>query len=95
MKVSSDFPGNLALTRMFGEFSAVWLCHETKHEKSSKNSGKIFRCHQDPNSETQKTFGILFREYCFREENSLSLGEFWGKLGEFCEKLGEFALSHK
>ena len=27
--------------------------------------------------------GILFREYCFGEENSLSLTEFWGKLGEF------------
>ena len=39
--------------------------------------------------------GILFREYCFGEENSLSLTEFWGKLGEFCEKLGEFALAHK
>ena len=38
---------------------------------------------------------ILFREYCFGEENSLSLTEFWGKLGEFCEKLGEFALAHK
>ena len=36
--------------------------------------------------------GILFREYCFREENSLSLTEFYGKLGEFSEKLGEFAL---
>ena len=35
--------------------------------------------------------GILFREYCFGEENSLSLTEFCGKLGEFCEKLGEFA----
>ena len=35
-----------------------------------------------------------FREYCFEEENSLSLTEFCGKLGEFCEKLGEFALAH-
>ena len=44
----------------------------------------------------RKTGGILFREYCFGEENSLSrLTEFWGKLGEFCEKLGEFALAHK
>ena len=34
-------------------------------------------------------------EYCFREENKLSLTEFWGKLGGFCEKLGEFALVHK
>ena len=34
------------------------------------------------------------REYCFGEENSLSLTEFWGKLGEFCEKLGEFNLAH-
>ena len=34
-------------------------------------------------------------EYCFGEENSLSLTEFWGKLGEFWEKLGEFALTHK
>ena len=42
-----------------------------------------------------ETGGILFREYCFGEENSLSLTEFWGKLGEFCEKLGEFALAHK
>ena len=32
--------------------------------------------------------GILFREHCVGEENSLSLGE-------FCEKLGEFALSNK
>ena len=39
--------------------------------------------------------GILFREYCFGEENSLSLTEFGGKLGEFCEKLGEFDLAHK
>ena len=31
---------------------------------------------------------LMFREYCFGEENSLSL---YGKLGEFCEKLGEFA----
>ena len=38
---------------------------------------------------------MLFREYCFGEENSLSLTEFWGKLGEFCEKLGEFALQCK
>ena len=30
--------------------------------------------------------GILFREYCFGEESSLSLTEFYGKLGEFCEK---------
>ena len=37
------------------------------------------------------TGGILFREYCLGEENSLSLTEFWGKLGEFWEKLGEFA----
>ena len=34
---------------------------------------------------------IVFREYSFREENSLSLTEFWGKLGKLCEKLGEFA----
>ena len=38
---------------------------------------------------------ILFREYRFGEENSLSLTEFWGKLGEFFEKLGEFVLAHK
>ena len=45
----------------------------------------------------QETGGILFREYCFGEESSLSLTEFYGKLGEFCEfqKLGEFALAHK
>ena len=42
-----------------------------------------------------KGSGILFREYCFGEENSLSLTEFWGKLREFCEKLGEFAFAHK
>ena len=29
---------------------------------------------------------FVFREYCFGEENSLSLTEFSGKLGEFCEK---------
>ena len=39
--------------------------------------------------------GILFREYCFGEENSLSLTEFCGKLGEFGEQLAEFALTHK
>ena len=39
--------------------------------------------------------GILFQEYCFGGENSLSLTEFWGKLGEFCEELGEFVLAHK
>ena len=43
----------------------------------------------------RKRGGILFREHCFGEENSLSLTEFYGKLGEFCEKLGEFALAHK
>ena len=43
----------------------------------------------------QETGGILFREYCFGEGNSLSLTEFWGKLGEFSEKLGEFAFAHK
>ena len=32
-------------------------------------------------------------QYCFGEENSLSLSEFWGRLGEFCEKLGEFVLA--
>ena len=42
-----------------------------------------------------ETGGILFREYCFGEENSLSLTEFSGKFGEFCEKLGEFTLAHK
>ena len=42
----------------------------------------------------KETGGILFREYCFRDEKSLSLTEFWGKLGEFCEKLGELALAH-
>ena len=35
---------------------------------------------------------MLFREYCFGRENSLS---FFGKLGEFCAKLGEFAFAHK
>ena len=44
---------------------------------------------------TWGTGGILFREYCFGEEDSLSLTEFYGELGEFCEKLGEFALAHK
>ena len=39
--------------------------------------------------------GILFREHCFGEENSLSITEFWGELGEFCEKLGEFAFTHR
>ena len=43
----------------------------------------------------EETGGILFREYCFGEENSLSLTEFYGKLGECCEKLGEFALAQK
>ena len=38
---------------------------------------------------------VLFREYCFGEENSLSLTQFWGKLVEFCEELGEFAFTHK
>ena len=33
-----------------------------------------------------ETGRILFREYCFGEENSLSLTEFWGKLSELCEK---------
>ena len=33
-----------------------------------------------------ETGGILFREYCFGEKNSL-------KLGEFCEELGEFAFT--
>ena len=42
-----------------------------------------------------ETGGILFREYCYGEENSLSLTEFYGKLGEFCDKLGEFVLAHK
>ena len=42
-----------------------------------------------------ETGGILFREYCFGEENSLSLTEFCGKLGEFCDKLGEFMFTHK
>ena len=42
-----------------------------------------------------ETGGILFREYCFGEEDSLSLNGFYGKLGEFCEKLGELALAHK
>ena len=43
----------------------------------------------------RKPGGILFREYCFGGENSLSLTEFWGKLGEFWGKLGEFASVHK
>ena len=38
---------------------------------------------------------MLFREYSFGQENSLSLTEFCGNLGELCEKLGEFALAHK
>ena len=38
--------------------------------------------------------GILFREYCFGEENSLSLTDFYGRLGEFCEHFGKFALAH-
>ena len=45
--------------------------------------------------EFEETGGILFREYCFGEENSLSFTEFLGKLGEFCAKLGEFALAQK
>ena len=44
---------------------------------------------------SQETGGVLFREYCFGEENSLSLTEFYGELGEFCQKLGEFAWAHK
>ena len=43
----------------------------------------------------RKRAEYMFREYCFGEENSLSLTEFCGKLGEFCEKLCEFALAHK
>ena len=43
---------------------------------------------------SQETGGILFQKYCLREENSLSLTEFWVKLGEFCEKLDEFASAH-
>ena len=39
--------------------------------------------------------GILSRQYCVGEENSVSLTEFYGKLGEFCEKLGEFVLAHR
>ena len=52
---------------------------------------------QDPlrAEELGNNSGRLFREYCFGEENSLSLTEFWGKLGEFCEELGEFAFTHK
>ena len=37
--------------------------------------------------DTRKYGQNTVREYCFGEENSLSLTEFWGKLGEFCEKL--------
>ena len=50
-----------------------------------------------PPRDMQETAGILFREYCFGEENSLSLTELRGKLGELCEKkkLGEFTLAHK
>ena len=46
-----------------------------------------------PQSPKQETGRILFREYCFGEENSLSLTEFYGKLGEFGERLGEFAFA--
>ena len=60
---------------------------------SSKTGGLTF--FEDFRIVFWETGGMLFREYCFREENSLSLTEFWGKLGEFCEKLGEFALAHK
>ena len=42
----------------------------------------------------EETGGILFREYCFGEENSLSLTEFWGKLGELCEKNSVSSLLH-
>ena len=35
---------------------------------------------------SRATGGIMFREYCFEEENSLSLTEFYGKLNEFCRK---------
>ena len=45
---------------------------------------------------SEETGGILFQEYCFGEENSLSLTEFYGKLGELWKiKLCEFALAHK
>ena len=49
----------------------------------------------DPSFPEKKTGRILFREYCFGREKSLSLAEFYGKLGEFSEKLGESALAHK
>ena len=39
------------------------------------------------------TGGILFREYCLGEENSLT--SLLRKLGEFCEKLSEFAFANK
>ena len=61
----------------------------------STNRAGILKSPQTIEDNAKETGGILLREYCFGEENSLSLTEFRGKLCEFCEKLGELALAHK
>ena len=65
------------------------------NEARSGSGSALLVLTQTCTEKTRKRGGILFREYCFGEENSLSLTEFYGKLGEFCEKLGELALAHK
>ena len=39
--------------------------------------------------------GILFREYCFGDENSLSLTEFYGKLGVSSPKITELGVRNR
>ena len=58
-------------------------------------NGGALKERSSPSCFEQETGRILFREYCFGEENSLSLTEFYGELGEFCKKLGEFAFAHE
>ena len=83
-----------------GFLVAKFLCHSVESSrlwggKTSFGHSNSVQSILEGTEVFQETGRILFREYCFGEENSLSLTEFYGKLGEFCEELGEFALAHK
>ena len=72
-------------------FGAIWQQgRQGRNRKKETYLGRLAqrtpnKCERYLSTSYLGTGGRLFREYCFGEENSLSLTEICGKLGEFCE----------
>ena len=72
--------GTLRCRSCTATFAFLQCGHVIFLTKSCAAASEKLQCNIEK-AALQETGGILFREYCFGEDNSLSLTEFWGKLG--------------